>query len=653
MAKIITTVETQDESGRGLSAASRPGWQRSRRNRHSGSLIGATLLGAVLCSGAAGTGSVSAAGAAATDGGSAAGGPKTAVPALSTPAGATPAAAAPAPGAETPPLLVALKQELGRSMARLRLRGYEAPYFISYTLRETETHEVIGKLGAVFTQNHDRQRAIHVEVRVGSYAFDNTSADGSDGNADLALSLTEVSKDAPLDDNLEALRGTLWLITDQKYKAALAAYASKRARGVRDVEPEDKLPSFSRESAQRQILPPPAFVVDTPAMIDTVRQVGERVKQAPLLDGEVKLSADRVSRYFVSSEGAEVVEHRTLYGVHLVAQSRAKDGMLLTNERDFFGRSEAQLPRRAELIAAMDSLAGDIKQLVAAPAVDPYTGPAILMEEAAGVFFHETIGHRLEGERQISEQEGRTFKGQIGQRVLPEFLSVIDDPTLTQSPTGGIPLNGYYRIDDEGTPARPVTLIDKGILRDYLKSRTPVLGSMRSNGHARAEGTNDPTGRMANLVIRAARTVSLAELKAQLLAEVRRQGKPYGLIIRDILGGSTNTAFGSQTFRGQPTMVYRVDAKTGEESLVRGVEIVGTPLSSVAKIVAASDTIGVFNGYCGAESGLVPVSTVAPAVLFTEIELQRAQHVSERPPILPPPWRDNEPAGKGAGPARK
>lgn len=648
MAKITTTVETAGSTEEG---------SRRRRLRRRAALWGTALVGAaVLAGGTPGRGSVGQPAAA-----RAASGGSTGVALHSVASGAGGSAGTVAPVtpattpavAEPPPLLAALKQELGRSMARLRLRGYEAPYFISYTLRESESHDVIGKLGAVFTQNHDRQRAVHVEVRVGSYEFDNTSADGSDGNADLALSLTEVSKDAPLDDNLEALRGTLWLITDQKYKAALAAYASKRARGVRDVEPEDKLPSFSKEAPQHLILPPPAFIVDNAGMVDSVRQIGERLKQAPLLDGEVKLSADRVSRYYVSSEGAEVVEHRTLYGVHLVAQSRAKDGQLLTNERDYFGRSEAQLPRRAELVAAMDGLTADIRQLVAAPAVDPYTGPAILMEEAAGVFFHETMGHRLEGERQISEQEGRTFKGQIGQRVLPDFLSVIDDPTLAISPSGNIPLNGFYRTDDEGTPARPVTLIDKGVLRDYLKSRTPVLGSMRSNGHARAEGTNDPTGRMANLVVRASRTVPLAELKAQLLAEVRRQGKPYGLIIRDILGGSTNTAgFGSQTFRGQPTMVFRVDAKTGEESLVRGVEMVGTPLSSVAKIIAASDTVGVFNGYCGAESGLVPVSTVAPAVLFTEIELQRAQRVSERPPILPPPWRDSEPASKDKGGGR-
>ncbi len=554
---------------------------------------------------------------------------------------ATPAIPLPVPTPpETSPLLTALKQELERSMKRLRLKGYEAPYFISYTLRDIEESEVVGKLGAVYGKARDHRRVLHVEVRVGSYELDNTSAGESDGDADLALSLSEISKDAPLDDSLEALRGSLWLLTDQKYKAALASYARKRARGVRDVEPEDKLPSFSKEKPTKFVGEMPRYDVDLEQMSESVRVAGARLKQAPVLDGEIKLNADRVSRYFVSSEGAETIEHRTIFAAHLSAEARAKDGMLLSNERDYYGRSADQLPTAQALATAVDGLVRDLSLLQSAPAADPYNGPAILMEEAAGVFFHETIGHRLEGERQVSEQEGRTFKGQIGQKVLPLFLSVLDDPTL-QFVQGGIPLNGFYRFDDEGVPARPVTLIEKGTLRDYLKSRTPVLGSLRSNGHGRAEGTNDPIGRMANLVVKAEKTVPMAELKAQLLAEVRRQGKPYGLIIRDILGGSTNTMnFGSQTFRGQPTMVYRVDAKTGEETLVRGVEMVGTPLSSVAKIVAASDTIGVFNGFCGAESGMAPVSTVAPAVLFTEIELQRAQHVSERPPILPPPWRD-------------
>lgn len=559
-----------------------------------------------------------------------------------------------APDAATERVLAALKQELFRSMARLRLRGYEAPYFISYTLRDTEAYEIEGKYGAVFAEGHDRQRVIRVEVRVGSYDFDNTSAEESDAEGELMVSMHEVAKDAPLDDDLDALRGVLWLLTDQKYKQALSAYARKRARGVKNVEPEDKLPSFSREPAQRHLEPMPVLAVDMKAMGEAVRTAGARLKKAPVFDGEIKLSADRRSRYYVSSEGSEVVEHHTLFSAHVQAQARAKDGMLLSNARDFYGPENTHLPSSAALAAAADGLVEDLLRLQAAPTLDPYTGPAILMEEASGVFFHETIGHRLEGERQVNEQEGRTFKGQVGKPVLPEFLSVYDDPTLDRvllpagpslagSTATPVLLNGFYRFDDEGVKARSVGLIERGILRDYLKSRTPVLGSMRSNGHGRADGTADPIGRMANLIVKSSRSMPLAELKAQLLEEVRRQHKPYGLIIRDILGGSTNTqSFGSQTFRGQPTMVYRVDAKTGEESLVRGVEMVGTPLSSVAKIMATSNTVGVFNGFCGAESGMVPVSTVAPAVLFSEIELQRAQNVAERPPILPPPWRDTD-----------
>lgn len=541
-------------------------------------------------------------------------------------------------------LLTTLKQELDRSMARLRLKGYEAPYFISYTLRDIESTEVTGKLGAVYSKLTERGRLIRVEVRVGSYELDNTSAEDGEGEGDMLF--TRVSKEAPLDEDMDALRGALWMLTDAKYKGALAAYAERRASGVRKVESEDKAASFSKEPPQKAILPRLPFAVNVESMEQLVRAAGARLKPAPVLDGEVKLSGEKQTRYFVSSEGAEVVQHHTLWGAHLMAQGRAKDGMLLTQARDFYSPTAEKLPDTATLCSAMDGLVQDLRLLQEASPNDPYTGPAILMEEAAGVFFHETIGHRLEGERQGNEQEGRTFKGQVGKRVLPEFISISDDPTLPQVtlPSGQVVLlNGTYRYDDEGIAARPVTLIEHGILRDYLKSRAPITGSPRSNGHGRAEGVADPIGRMANLIVKSTRAVPMEKLKAQLLDEVRKQGKPYGLIIRDILGGSTNTqGFGTQSFRGQPTMVYRVDAETGKETLVRGVEMVGTPLSSIAKVMATSDSVGVFNGFCGAESGMVPVSTVAPAILFSEIELQRTQHAAERPPILPPPWREAE-----------
>ena len=206
---------------------------------------------------------------------------------------------------------------------------------------------------------------------------------------------------------------------------------------------------------------------------------------------------------------------------------------------------------------------------------------------------------------------------------------------------GSVSLNGYYRYDDEGVTARPVTLVERGVLRNYLKSRTPVKGSPNSNGHGRGDATLDPIGRMGNTIVRSDRRVPYAKLKQMLLAEIRRQRKEFGLIIADISGGQTNTTtYDFQAFKGMPRIVYKVDASTGKETLVRGVEFVGTPIGSLNRIVAASDAEGVFNGFCGAESGYVPVSTVAPALLISEIELQRTRRAMERAPILPAPWRN-------------
>jgi predicted Zn-dependent protease len=554
------------------------------------------------------------------------------------------------------PILEAMQAELSRSMARLRLKSYEAPYFIAYAVRDYQQRAVASRFGAQVEKNNSHARQASVEVRVGDYQLDNTSSD-----RELAFDIGDNEQwdpptDAPIDDDPQAIRATLWLLTDSKYKHALSAYAKKRGKRATTITEDENLPSFSREAPAHHIDPVTPFNWDESTLAERSRRASALFKQFPdLFDGGVKVTGDHVTRWFVNSEGTAVTTERTIYSVHLSAATRAKDGMLLEHEKDFYGRTLEELPDDKQLAETITILANELHALREAPMVDPYTGPAILMEEAAGVFFHETVGHRLEGERQNDEKEGRTFKGQVGRVVLPEFLSVIDDPTARNAlvtdgaaPLGTgnkahqVALNGWYSYDDEGVAARKVTLIDNGVLRDYLKSRTPIAGSLHSNGHGRAEGTADPMGRMANLFLRSTKRVSLTRLKEMLLEEVRRQGKPFGLIIRDITGGSTNTSnFGYQAFKGQPRLVYRVDAKTGTETLVRGVEMVGTPLTTVSRIVATSDTEGVFNGYCGAESGFVPVSTVAPAVLMSEIELQRTQRAMERQPILPPPWSDN------------
>jgi TldD protein len=206
---------------------------------------------------------------------------------------------------------------------------------------------------------------------------------------------------------------------------------------------------------------------------------------------------------------------------------------------------------------------------------------------------------------------------------------------------GETALNGYYAFDDQGVPAQRTVLVEDGVLRTFLLSRKPVKPFARSNGHGRSQGVNQPVARMGNLVVSSKKRVSMAELTRLLVEEAKRQGKPYGLIIQDITGGNTNTlSYGYQAFKGTPRLAYRVDVVTGKQELVRGIELIGTPLTSVNKLVATGDEVKVFNGFCGAESGYVPVSTVAPAALISEIELQRVARANERSPILPAPWTE-------------
>jgi TldD protein len=551
-----------------------------------------------------------------------------------------PSGAAPATGDPRLVVLSALKQELGRSKDRLKLSGEDPPYFIRYLLREYDDYDLAARFGAMLEDSYQNVRQVNVEVRVGDYHFDNTADDSTEKMFDLDdLDRYEPPVIAPIDNDGDALRATLWLQTDAQYKRALALLHKKRGNRVTKVVEDESVGSFSREKAERALDKPLVVKVDRAAWEDRLRRTSAVFKSySDVFDAQVKLSVGHQTRYLVTTEGTELVNERLIWGLQLQASGRAADGLLVSDFRSFYGGNESELPDDKALVEAAHQLAREVGRLRQAPMMDPFNGPAILLSEAAGVFFHEALGHRLEGERQNDNKEGATFKGQIGKPILPSFLSIMDDPTLAR--VGGSSLNGTYRFDDEGVAARAVALVDHGVLRNYLKSRTPVKGSPDSNGHGRAEGTLDPIGRMANTIVRSDRRVPYVRLKQMLLDEIRRQKKAFGLIIADISGGQTNTTtYDFQAFKGMPRIVFRVDGKTGKEELVRGVEFVGTPIGSLNRIVAASDTIGVFNGFCGAESGYVPVSTVAPALLISEIELQRTRRAMERPPILPAPWR--------------
>lgn len=533
-------------------------------------------------------------------------------------------------------LLDAMKAELDRNVKTLRVDEYDPPYYVGYRVTERDQAAVEGRFGALVSDGRDKERVASVDVRVGDYAFD------SSPEPDDMLFLEPVAfrppHEAPVDDDSHALRSTLWLLTDGAYKEALSSYLRKKARKVTEVQKKSPVDSFSKEPAIVDLERPMTPRIDRPQWAGMARRLSARFKAMPeLLEGAVRISADHDRVFLVTSEGTRMVRESVIYSVAFEAVTRAPDGLLLDQGRTLYGRTFAELPAEKALAKMIDESIADLRALRAAPVADPYTGPAILEPEATGVFFHETVGHRLEGERQNDENEGQTFKGQMGKPILPDFITVRDDPTRAKY--AGVSLNGHYRHDDQGVASRDTVLVDKGVLTSFLTSRTPIEGTKRSNGHGRAQGIRRPMARMGNLIIEGHAPVSRAKLKEMLIAEVKAQGKPYGLIIRDITGGSTNTSnYGYQAFKGTPRMVYRVDAETGAETLVRGVEMVGTPLTAVSKIVATSEEVGVFNGYCGAESGYVPVSAVAPAALFREIELQRTQREKEKPPVLPPPW---------------
>jgi predicted Zn-dependent protease len=530
-------------------------------------------------------------------------------------------------------ILDAMSEELDRSREALQMDGFAAPYFISYAVRDIDRSYVSAKHGALFQSMDVRNRFANVDVRIGDYDLD-SSEDPEDFFSQKQKYIPNTM--APVEDSEDALRRVLWLLGDFKYKAALMSFLNVKAQTVNDPK-ERTSGSLSREKPLRMLESPAARKIDRKEWEKVIRRVSRVALDYPdLFDSSIEFNATRLTRRFVNTEGSLVRTVDDYYQVLAVAVTRATDGVLLQDTVVWYGRTLADMPSEAQIIQGLRKKMDRLVQLRQAPVLDPVTVPVLLSSEATGVFFHETVGHRLEGHRQEGEEEGQTFRGHLGQRILPEFIDMHDDPTVATF--RGLSLNGHYRVDDEASPGAKASLVKDGILKGFLMSRKPIEGFDNSNGHGRSDGFQRPTGRMATLFIEGRNPVGGERIEEMLLEEVRRQGKPYGLIIESIAGGATNTSsYGFQAFKGVPRVAWRVDAETGEKTLVRGFEIVGTPLSSIARILATSDRYDVFNGYCGAESGSVPVSTVAPEMLFAELELQRAQEGKERPPVLPPP----------------
>ena len=528
----------------------------------------------------------------------------------------------------------AMAKELSRARKGLYLPGHPRPFFVSHLLHAKRGLSVWGRYGSVFASEPFAESDLYAEVRVGSYRMDQSL----DGGLSTEMSERESFNwvEGPQDLNPDALRYSLWKLTQFKYEEALQDYYDKKKVLV-EQHLRQKGPSFSKERRIRR-----NQRIDTARFPQSkweafVRDAsGLFRKHKELVDPYVRLRGTSNIRIFANSEGSHFIAQESFYEAIVEAWYLADDGVYLNASRLFYGRKLEDLPKRAAIEKAIAALVRDLKGLAKSRPLEPYAGPALLSGYASGLMFHEAIGHRLEGERLTARSEGQTFKNKVGRRILPAGVDVVDDPTMTSFE--GKPLYGHYRIDDEGVMAQPTRLVKDGVLETFLLSRACVQGFTQSNGHGRHERHQDPMARMANLVVKSADAHEWNDLKKMLMEEVRRRKLPYGIIVRGVAGGETRTdRYEFQAFKGIPTHVCTVDPRTGKETRVRDVAFIGTPLAAIQRILAFGRDYEVDNSYCYAESGSVPVATVAPSMLVGELELQRSSTRSYRQPILPFP----------------
>ena len=529
------------------------------------------------------------------------------------------------------PLVKILSDELDRNFSVLKQKGDPPPYFMGYEVTDDQGQVITASRGSLDTDNHAHRRSLDVTVRVGDPHFDNYRKVGNDRprfTPGSAIALT---------DNPVAIRQSVWLATDRVYRAASNRLIRIKADEKLRTQAEDKSDDFSKEEPQVFFATTPHYKFDSADWTKRLRKLSAEFTKYPgALNSAVGVEVERVTKTLVTTEGTRVEHGRLFARLMITARGKAADGMDLSTMETFESDDPSKLPKDPQILAALEKAGKNLTDLLHAQPADPFVGPAILSGRAAGVFFHEIFGHRIEGHRQKDENEGQTFTKSVGKPVLPDFLSVVFDPT--RADFQGVALNGTYLYDDEGVKARPVTVVDHGILKTFLMSRSPIDGFPQSNGHGRRSEGNEIVSRQSNLFVESSKKVSDGELRKMLIEEVKKQGKPYGLYFDQVSSGYTTTQRrGLQAFTVVPLVVYRVYVDGRPDELIRGVDIVGTPLASFAKIMATSDRMEIFNGICGAESGDVPVSATSPAILVSEIEIQRKERSQDRPPYLSRP----------------
>ena len=528
-----------------------------------------------------------------------------------------------------------LTAEAERAKGQMRIPGYPRPFFVSFLVRDAEEWKIRARYGSIARNWHERQREGFADVRVGSYRSDQLQDGGLNDNDKTAESYSYV--DLPFGGDADGVRHGLWRLADARYRESVEDLLEKRSHEITYVNEHRGIPSFQRVAPVTDLAweDPPA--VDIDAWSEFCERTSHPLKRfRDVKDSHVQFEASHTCVLFGSSEGTRRVQTQVVWSLecYLWLMSDQGDGFPYTLKKTVADPGE--LPDPQAFLAEIRQAVGHLRELAQAPRLHSFCGPALLDPIPAGLLMHEALGHRLEGNRLLSSGEGQTFKGALGAEVLPEFLTLHDDPSLRD--WQGNSLVGHYRFDDEGVTGQDARLIERGKLQGFLTSRTGIARRHRSNGHARGSYHRRPVSRMANLIVEAEGGLTGDRLREAFLELIQASGEPYGIRVIEATSGETTTdAYNFQAFLGEANRLKRV-YPDGREEWVRGLNFVGTPLNAVRNIVAAGRRYGVDNAWCGAESGYVPVSTVSPALLLSKLEMQAKPDAPYTPYTYPIPW---------------
>ncbi len=523
--------------------------------------------------------------------------------------------------------------ELKRNFSELQKES-TPPYYISYNITDIEKISINASFGNLISNDSISQRILDIDLRVGDYKFDNTHIiRGSSFNFGGGSGFEFL----PLDNNAQAIKRKIWYSTDKVYKEAIETFEKAKSNAAVKVEQEDKSADFSKEKHVNFSESVNKLKIDRAKWVSYVKQLSNLFNSDPLIyDGSVSFLLENKTKYFVNSEGSQLKFDESSIRVFVYAKTKATDGMSLPLYESYFAFTPESLPPLGKIESDILSIIALLNELREAPLMDTYSGPAILSGEASGVFFHEIFGHRVEGHREKDPSSSQTFKKSVGESILPDFIDVVFDPTIKER--NGTELSGFYKFDDQGVKSEKVVSVDDGIFRSFLMARSPIEGFDHSNGHGRKQAGYNAVSRQSNLIVESSNKVDDQELIELLREECKKQEKEFGLYFKTVQGGFTFTGRTvPNAFNVLPLVVYKIYADGRANELVRGVDLIGTPLSTFSNILATSKRVGVFNGICGAESGGVPVSASSPDILVSKIEVQKKKKSQAKPPILEAP----------------